>query len=115
MNSDAFLHRPGSVGRLVATLENKDVGIVAPKVLNMDGTLQPSVVPLTTPGVALIRASGASRLVPNRWQPSWSTHWDHSCSREIQAANGAVLLVRSETFDVLDNDCDAATDNGFTL
>jgi GT2 family glycosyltransferase len=102
VNSDAFLHRPGSVGRMVAALENKHVGIVAPRVLNMDGTLQPSVVPLTTPGVALIRASGASRLVPNRWQPSWSTHWDHSSSREIQAANGAVLLVRAATFDALD-------------
>ena len=101
VNSDAFLRRAGSVGRLVAALENTNVGIVAPKVLNMDGTLQPSVVPLTTPGVALIRASGASRLVPNRWQPSWSTHWDHSSSREIQAANGAVLLVRAETFDAL--------------
>ncbi len=46
MNSDAFLHRPGSVGRMVAALESKQVGIVAPRVLNMDGTLQPSVVPL---------------------------------------------------------------------
>ena len=102
VNSDAFLHRPGSVDRLVAALEDPHVGIVAPRVLNMDGTLQPSVVPLSTPGVALIRATGASRLVPNRWQPSWSTHWDHSTSREIQAANGAVLLVRAETFDALD-------------
>ena len=101
VNSDAFLHQPGSVGRMLAALESKQVGIVAPRVLNMDGTLQPSVVPLTTPGVALIRASGASRLVPNRWQPSWSTHWDHSSSREIQAANGAVLLVRAGTFDAL--------------
>jgi hypothetical protein len=101
VNSDAFLHRPGSVERMVAALGDPQVGIVAPLVLNMDETLQPSVVPLTTPGVALMRASGTSRLVPNRWQPSWSTHWDHSESREIQAANGAVLLVRGETFDAL--------------
>jgi len=102
VNSDAFLHRPGSVVRMQAALDDPRVGLVAPRVLNIDGTLQPSVVPLSTPGVALIRASGASRLVPNRWQPSWSTHWDHSVSREIQAANGAVLLVRAETFDALE-------------
>lgn len=101
VNSDAFLYRPGSVDRLVAALDDPDVGVVAPRILNLDGTLQPSVVPLTTPAVAAVRASGVSRFLPNRVQPSWSTHWDHSESREIQAVNGAVLLVRRETWDAL--------------
>ncbi len=101
VNSDAFLHRPGSVERMLRALDNPHVGIVAPRILNLDGTLQPSVVPLSTPLVAAVRASGLSRFVPNGLQPSLSTHWDHSESREIQAANGAVLLVRRETFDAL--------------
>lgn len=101
VNSDAFLHRPGTVERMLGALDDARVAIVVPRILNPDGTLQPSVVPLTTPGVAAVRASGLSRLLPNRLQPSWSTHWDHSESREIQAANGAVLLVRRETFDAL--------------
>ena len=101
VNSDAFLHRAGSVERMLRALDDPRVGIVAPKILNVDGTLQPSVVPLSTPAVAAVRASGLSRLVPNRLQPSFSTHWDHSSSREIQAANGAVLLVRRETMDAL--------------
>jgi GT2 family glycosyltransferase len=37
-------------------------------------------------------------LIPNRWQPSWSTHWDHGSSREIQGAAGVAMLVRSETW-----------------
>ena len=101
VNSDAFLHRAGSIERMLRALDDPRLGIVAPRILNMDGRLQPSVVPLSTPGVAAVRASGLSRLVPNRIQPSWSTHWDHSSSREVQAANGAVLLVRRETMDAL--------------
>ncbi|HSJ94069.1 MAG TPA: glycosyltransferase family 2 protein [Gaiellaceae bacterium] len=101
VNSDAFLHRPGSVDRMLRALEGPDVGIVAPRILNLDGTLQPSVVPTTTPAVAAVRASGLSRFVPNRFQPGWSTHWDHEESREIQAANGAVLLIGRETWDAL--------------
>jgi GT2 family glycosyltransferase len=98
VNSDAFLHRPGSVRRLVAALDDRRVGIAVPRILNVDLSLQSNVVPALTPAVALVRASGLSRFIPNRWQPSWSTHWDHASSREIQAADGAVLLVRGETW-----------------
>ena len=101
VNSDAFLHRPGSLERMERAFDDPAVGIVVPRILNLDGTLQPSVVPLSTPGVAAVRASGLSRFVPNRLQPDWSTHWDHAESREIQAANGAVMQARHETFAAL--------------
>jgi GT2 family glycosyltransferase len=101
VNSDAFVHRPGSVARLLDALEDRKIGIVAPRLLNEDLSLQPKVAPLNSPGVALVRASGLSRFVPNRWQPSWSTHWDHSHSREIEAASGVVFLVRGETWQEL--------------
>jgi GT2 family glycosyltransferase len=99
VNSDAFVHRPGSVQALLDALADRSVGIAVPRFLNEDLTLQPKVVPLSSPSVALVRASGLSRFVPNRWQPSWSTHWDHSRSREIQAASGVVFLVRGELWD----------------
>jgi N-acetylglucosaminyl-diphospho-decaprenol L-rhamnosyltransferase len=98
VNSDAFVHRPGSVRRLLRALDDPRVGIAVPRLLNVDLSLQRNVVPAMRPGAALVRASGLSRLIPNRWQPSWSTHWDHASSREIQAADGAVLLVRGETW-----------------
>jgi N-acetylglucosaminyl-diphospho-decaprenol L-rhamnosyltransferase len=101
VNNDAFVHRSGSVARLLACLEDERVGIAVPKLLNVDLTLQPSVSPVHSPAVALVRASGLSRLVPNRWQPSWSTHWDHGSAREVEAVVGAVLLVRGETWDEL--------------
>ncbi len=101
LNSDAFVHRPGSVSRLLAALEDPATGIAVPRLLNPDLTLQPSVAPLSTPLPELVRASGLSRWVPNRLQPALSTHWDHSTSRRIQAAVGPVLLVRAAAWEQL--------------
>jgi GT2 family glycosyltransferase len=101
VNSDAFLHLPGSVERLVDALDDPAVGIAVPRLRNEDLTLQPSVVPISTPLPELVRASGLSRFVPNRLQPRLGTHWDHSHSCNVQAAIGAVLLVRAATWDEL--------------
>jgi N-acetylglucosaminyl-diphospho-decaprenol L-rhamnosyltransferase len=101
VNNDAFVEKPDSIGALLACLADERIGVVAPRVLNPDLTLQPTVVPTSSPLVELVRASGVSRLLPNRMQPSWSTHWDHGEAREIQAVNGAVLLVRGRTWDEL--------------
>jgi N-acetylglucosaminyl-diphospho-decaprenol L-rhamnosyltransferase len=101
MNNDAFVHRPGSVRALVDTLADPSVGLVVPRLRNEDLTLQPTVRPLYTPGVSVLRAIGVGHLVPNRWQPSWSHHWNHTASREIHAADGPVVLVRGETWEEL--------------
>ena len=101
VNSDAFVRRRGSVARLLAALDDESVGLVVPRILNDDLTLQPKVVPLPSPATALARSSGLSRVIPNRWQPDWSTHWDHAESREIQAVSGVVLLVRGEAWNQL--------------
>src|SRR5918911_1270632 len=101
VNSDAFVHRPGSVGRLVDAISAPEVGVAVPRLLNEDLTLQPSVVPTSSPLPELIRASGLSRFVPNRWQPAVGTHWDHTESRSIQAAMGAVLAVAGGAWQAL--------------
>lgn len=98
-NNDAFVHADGSVHALLAALDRPGVGIAVPRLLNEDGSHQPSVVPFTTPTAAAVRASGLSRLVPNRWQPRLSTHWDHAESREIEAAVGAVVMVGARAWD----------------
>jgi GT2 family glycosyltransferase len=101
VNNDAFVHRPGSLARLVRALHRDGVGIAVPRVLNEDLSLQPNVIPFLRPIVALLRASGLSRFVPNRLQPRWATHWDHSESRPIEAANGAVMVLRGEVWEQL--------------
>ena len=101
VNSDAFVARAGSTARMLAALADPGVGIVVPRLLNEDRTLQPSVVPFSTPLSELVRASGLSRLVPNRLQPRLGTHWDHAETRSIEAAVGAVVLVRGSTWEEL--------------
>lgn len=101
VNNDAFVHRRGSVSALLTALGRPDIGIAVPRLLNADLSLQPSVAPLTTPLPALVRASGLSRLAPDRWQPRLSTHWSHSSSREVEAATGPVMLVDAAAWDAL--------------
>jgi hypothetical protein len=101
VNNDAFVEKAGSVEALLACLGDEQVGVVAPRVVNQDLTLQPTVVPASSPLVELVRASGLSRFLPNALQPAWSTHWDHSAAREIKAVNGAVILVRDRTWEDL--------------
>ena len=93
VNSDAFVHAPGSVERLLQALDDPKIGIAVPRLRNEDLSLQPSVVPISTPLPELVRASGLARFVPNPLQPRLATHWDHATSRRIQSAIGPVLLV----------------------
>jgi N-acetylglucosaminyl-diphospho-decaprenol L-rhamnosyltransferase len=99
VNSDAFVHVPGSVLALQAAVTCPGVGIAVPRLRNADLTLQPSVIALSSPLAELVRASGLSHLVPNELQPSVATHWDHSRSRRIQAAVGAVLAVSAPVWE----------------
>ena len=77
------------------------VGLAFPRYLNVDLSLQPSVMPTHSPTTALVRASGLSRFVPNKWAPKLSTHWDHDQARAIDGANGAVMMFRGETWNQL--------------
>jgi GT2 family glycosyltransferase len=96
VNNDAFVHAAGTIERLLAALDRDGIGIAVPRLRNQDLTLQRSVVPLSSPATAFVRATGLSRLVPNRWQPHWSTHWDHSSSRAVDAAAGTVVAIRGD-------------------
>jgi GT2 family glycosyltransferase len=102
VNNDAFVHAPGTVGRLMSALDRDRVGVVVPRLLNEDLRLQPTVSPFTTPVTALVRASGLSRFVPDRWKPALTTYWDHGSSREIDQAIGAVMLVEGRLWDELE-------------
>lgn len=101
VNSDAFVHRAGSVQVLLDALRDTATGLAVPRVLNPDLSLQGTVAPLRRPSTALVRATGVSRLVPNRLQPSWSIFWDHRTSRHVEYAAGPVVAVRADAWDAL--------------
>ncbi len=101
VNSDAAVHRPGSIAALERALLRPGVGIAVPRLLNEDLTLQRSVVPFRTPWPAFLQTTRLDLLVPNSKQPRWGMYWDHGDSREVWSVTGAVLAVRRKTWAAL--------------
>ncbi|HEX5761380.1 MAG TPA: glycosyltransferase family 2 protein [Thermoanaerobaculia bacterium] len=96
LNGDTWL-RPGALAALARYLdENPRAGIVGPRLLNPDGTLQPSCYPFLTPFNFLALNSGLMYVVrflrrfrpTYRGVPSRAGHW----------VKGAALAIRREAF-----------------
>lgn len=102
LNSDAEVHN-GAIDRLIDTIrEDEKIGAVGPRLINTDGSLQPSVWrnPLT-PFEMIVTALGLHRLLPSRLRANLllGFHWDHSHRRSVRMLSGAALLVRRTMID----------------
>ena len=98
MNADAW-PLPGGVERLAAAADSEPrAGIVGPRLLNLDGTLQPTVRGFPT----LWRL--ATEYLFLRWfaprsralNAFYGSGFDHASRRDAEFLTGAVLLVRKE-------------------
>jgi N-acetylglucosaminyl-diphospho-decaprenol L-rhamnosyltransferase len=99
LNSDTELLQRNALQRLADALAEGDVGLVGPRLVNPDGTLQPSCTAHPTVGRALVVASGLHRLLPNRILARvFPRHWSHDESRNMGWLVGAALSVRAEVF-----------------
>lgn len=99
LNSDAF-PRPGALPAMVAALEDDaTLGVVGPRLLNADGSLQVSCYRDPTPGRAWLENLWLSRLAPagSRWGDY--AGWAHDEPRRVDWLVGACLLVRREVFE----------------
>jgi N-acetylglucosaminyl-diphospho-decaprenol L-rhamnosyltransferase len=96
LNPDVRAH-PDSVQVLLSHLEeNPNVGLIAPRLLNPDGSLQYSCRRHYTMGTYLLR-----RMPLRRWFASHPTvrrhlmaDWDHATVREVDWVLGAAMMVR---------------------
>lgn len=98
LNPDALV-APGALDRLVATLdEHPEVGVVAPRLLNVDGSDQQTARSFPTPAAALFgRRSPLTRLFPrNRWSARFLTGRDHQGDEPfaVDWVSGACLMAR---------------------
>jgi GT2 family glycosyltransferase len=103
LNPDTLLP-PGALGELVVFADaNPDAGIVAPKLLNADGSLQQSCRRFPTPAAALFRHTLLGRLFPrNRWAAEYvMAEWEHGEAREVDWVSGACLLVRRDLYETI--------------
>ncbi len=95
---------PGALDALIAYAEqHPEVGIIGPKILNPDGSLQYSCRRFPNPAAALFRNTPLGKLFPNNpyTRDYLMTDWDHNSIREVDWVSGAALLVRREVFERL--------------
>ena len=101
LNSDTAV-APGAIAALIAALE-ADPGAAAagPRLVNADGSLQPSIQRLPTPWRIFCESSGLAALVGGRGflRGHTKTREDHDRPHEVAALKGAALLVRRSAFE----------------
>ncbi len=99
LNTDAFVH-DRCVDRLVSFLDkHPEVGVVAPRVLNADGSLQPSVYPFPSPVRCWIENLWLSRLVQTDFELRDWRSWSYDISQQVPWVIGACMLVRKSVID----------------
>lgn len=100
LNSDTRLH-PTTIPALVDYLEaHPQVAIVGPRLLNANGTLQPSCYAFPTPWITFLEESALWQIP--RWLPflkerSWRT-WSHNRAQPVPWVLGAVMAIRCDAF-----------------
>ena len=96
LNPDTTL-APGAALSLLETLHtDPDIGIVGPRLLNPDGSLQLSCRRFPGFSTALFnRYSLATRVLPrNRYSAAYlMTDWDHTVTRDVDWLSGAAMLL----------------------
>jgi len=103
LNTDTEV-RPGALEALTDFIVNRDdVGVVGPRLVSPDGSVQSSC--RTEPGLlnAKLEALGLTRLAPRsrlfgRPEMTW---FDHRSTLDVDYVSGACLLIRRELWDRL--------------
>jgi GT2 family glycosyltransferase len=96
LNSDAFV-QPGAVATLVQKLRSSPrVGVVGPRLLNRDGSLQVSCYRFPSPFRAWVENLWISAAFPHHPIVGDYRCWPHDVPREVDWVIGACMLARRE-------------------
>lgn len=101
LNNDVIV-LPGALQAMVNFMdEHLRVGVLGPRVLNPDGTLQPSCMAFPTLWTLLLRALYIDKLLPeNRVAGAlFMSYWGHDSIREVDMVSGCCMLVRRDTIE----------------
>ena len=96
LNSDATVE-PAALGTLVKYADDHpEAGVIGPKLLNPDGTLQPSGGPFPTPASTVASLLGLHRLTG---RPRYGTRRDYGKPADVDEVSGAAMLIRRQVID----------------
>ncbi|MGI4788470.1 MAG: glycosyltransferase family 2 protein [Janthinobacterium lividum] len=101
LNSDASVH-PGALDALLAYADSHpQAGIIGPKVLNPDGTLQYSCRQFPSLGAGFFRNTYLGKLFPNNSfaRDYLMTNFDHASDTAVDWVSGCAMLIRREMID----------------
>jgi hypothetical protein len=101
LNSDTIVH-PGAFRTMLDYyLAHPETGIIGPKLLNPDGSLQYSCRRFPNPLAALFRNTPIGKLFPNNkfTREYLMTDWPHDQEREVDWVSGAAFFVSKEVMD----------------
>lgn len=97
LNPDTVV-QPGSLAALVGFLDHHaQAGVVGARLLNADGTLQPSCSPRPTVGREVWRLFHLDRIIP--WADYPMQRWPLDQAREVDVVQGAAFCVRQTVVD----------------
>ncbi|MEX0303295.1 MAG: glycosyltransferase family 2 protein [Leisingera sp.] len=97
LNTDTLVH--GAVlPEAVAWLDaHPDAGVIGPRVLNSDGSVQPSCSAFPSLKHLTMQALGLTRIA--RWDSYRMTGWDRSSELNVDVISGAAMFVRREAME----------------
>ena len=102
LNPDARLEEPDFLKRIVDFADaHPKAGLIGPKVLNLDGTIQFSARNFPTVGAAAFQNTFLGRLFPkSRCVRQYViSDWDHNEVREVDWLSGSALMARRKFID----------------
>jgi GT2 family glycosyltransferase len=103
LNSDTIL-QSNALDKLSEYLDkNPGVGIVGPRITNVNGTLQPSCFPIPTPLHIFFDISQLNQLmnhIPSVREQNYRT-WSHSHNRAVPWVQGSALAIRRKAYDAV--------------
>ena len=101
LNSDTVVH-PGAIRTIIAYMgAHPETGVVGPKLLNPDGSLQMSCRRFPNPVAAAFRNTWLGRMFPNnRYVREYlMADFEHDQPREVDWVSGAALFIRREVIE----------------
>lgn len=101
LNSDTVVHEGAIKAIYDFMLANPEAGVVGPKLLNPDGSLQYSCRRFPNPIAAAFRGTFLGRLFPNNKLTTdyLMMDWDHASVREVDWVSGAAMFLRGDLLD----------------
>ena len=93
LNSDAEVEAAALRTLVVYADDHRQAGVIGPKLLNPDGTLQPSGAKFPTPASTVASLLGLQRLTG---RPRYGTKRDYDRPAEVDEVSGAAMLIRRE-------------------